>query len=530
MQEIDGREREGEERVALDRVPGPVSFNQKGSGIRKFEPWRAKFFLSSIGYFVLSCLPLPTFARQGQSSNGGSGGKEITRDAPKQNYDDHVFEQPTYNPWHGRLDLRPLPGAVRVGNRFLLPSNASLNAGSARVFLCQANVEISEQRADWLISSGNKCMNEGKLAEAEETFYQVYDAGYRSDKLLESLSFALQRQDKMEEALEISEELLKLYPANPFSMPHVIGCAIGCGQFDYARKMMRYAEKYRANWQGPSGEALEYHRKFLLTREIFFTWDVPAQFRAGENHLRIPMPQALPPVQTQVKYNVSGVAGYEELEDCYGTKYLYVERIAGQAIRLQGSVVMSPASVRPLFPQLKDEDPGQQFKSQLGKTEGPGVPADIDPFTHTVAELLGQLKGERTCDTVRNILIWVRDNIQYTMPCDWGSEVALRERKGNCGGIASAAVALLRAAGVPACVGRGFGAGTEQGTMAEHAIIKYYLNGIGWIDWDKNCPIGGRPTEFIRMFDQSPSDPDAPIDDILPFCRQGSCKLIREWL
>ena len=118
--------------------------------------------------------------------------------------------------------------------------------------------------------------------------------------------------------------------------------------------------------------------------------------------------------------------------------------------------------------------------------------------------------AESAMDAVVRILNWVRYNIQYTCSKDLkvcegvlfsDAKRTLEHKKGNCVNFANLAIALLRAAGIPAAQSGGYVADTEHESHANHAWITVYLPEKGFIEFESSywMPRYGAVPETILM-------------------------------
>ncbi len=99
--------------------------------------------------------------------------------------------------------------------------------------------------------------------------------------------------------------------------------------------------------------------------------------------------------------------------------------------------------------------------------------------------------GARTeLEAVVRIINWVRANVEYACSKDLCEPVprvdalfTLQNLKGNCINFSNLAMALLRAAGIPARPAVGFVADREE-SCAAHAWVSVYFPDLGWMDFE----------------------------------------------
>ncbi len=151
---------------------------------------------------------------------------------------------------------------------------------------------------------------------------------------------------------------------------------------------------------------------------------------------------------------------------------------------------MSPMKTRvpyPVPPRMLDSSLYQYLRAERDRQSG-------DP---SIMRLAGDItRGSRYAHEAANaILSWVADNLTFDASISVPSDAlsALRYRKGYCVGYSNLAVALLRAAGIPARVAHGYlPPGYEWGFSKEywgvkvndggfHAYLEIYYPDTGWV-------------------------------------------------
>lgn len=108
-------------------------------------------------------------------------------------------------------------------------------------------------------------------------------------------------------------------------------------------------------------------------------------------------------------------------------------------------------------------------------------------------------------DAVARVLNWVRANIKYACPTVGeftfiDAANTLKYRIGNCVNFANLAVALLRAAGIPAVCAFGFVADRPQSNSG-HAWLAVLYPNPGWVEYESSywMPTGGLVPETFLM-------------------------------
>ncbi len=122
-----------------------------------------------------------------------------------------------------------------------------------------------------------------------------------------------------------------------------------------------------------------------------------------------------------------------------------------------------------------------------------------------VVALAASLRKNTPFATVKSVLAWCQENIDYIAPgvTDPGetSLDIIQQGYGHCEGRCMAAAALLRANGIPARFVRGHSAFIgDTGHGYHHTILEFYLAGVGWIPWDYGQKPGVIPADFLALF------------------------------
>lgn len=164
------------------------------------------------------------------------------------------------------------------------------------------------------------------------------------------------------------------------------------------------------------------------------------------------------------------------------------------------------------------------FKKELAKATAKPLPEDvriflgpsdtINPKSPALTKVVAELKGDSTVETARNILAWMKKNIQYKLDkrpltqLDFESvDEIVKRGHAECRGNAMLFTALCRAAGIPARPIWGLtrvGAGQDMqfGDIASHNWSEIYVSGCGWVPVDPQRPesLGFLPISCIRIF------------------------------
>jgi hypothetical protein len=164
------------------------------------------------------------------------------------------------------------------------------------------------------------------------------------------------------------------------------------------------------------------------------------------------------------------------------------------------------------------------FKKDIAKATAKPLPADvrahlgpsfsIDPKSPALKKVVAELKGKTTAETARNIVTWMKKNVEYKLDkkpieeLDFKSVDDIVQRgHAECRGYAMLFVALCRAADIPARPIWGIAiimpsADRPMGGIASHNWAEFYVAGCGWVPVDPQRPesLGMLPPDCLRFF------------------------------
>ncbi len=241
------------------------------------------------------------------------------------------------------------------------------------------------------------------------------------------------------------------------------------------------------------------------TYTVYWNLD-PKNGRLVSGSFAVALPKNNLPYQT-VTYELTGAQSHRlvkgEVNDI-----LYVVPQGTKVMALTTKVTVQPYS----------------FKKELAKAKGTTLPAEaraflgpcfsINPKSPTLTKIVAGLKGTNNVETARNILSWMKKNVDYKLintavdKLDYETVDELVQRgHAECRGYAMLFTALCRAADVPARPIWGLtrvSAGQDQryGVVASHNWAELYVPGCGWIPVDPQKPesLGCLPNSCIRFF------------------------------
>lgn len=233
-------------------------------------------------------------------------------------------------------------------------------------------------------------------------------------------------------------------------------------------------------------------------------------------------------------------ASVQERTDAYGNRILTLiwQAPAGEIQILEeydikASVEFTPVPMAAPYPL-----PAQAIPSDMAVYLKPSEQAqsDHDEIRSLATDLV---KGATTeGEAVTRILHWVVDHLYYTLePAAYDALSTKHAGKGNCQNYTHLAVALLRAAGVPARMVRGRTLGkpwevdedngrrrwTARWAEGRHAWLEVYYPDQGWLMYDSQAYHLFVSTRFIRV-EVGPDNKAVHTDGLLSWRTRGSAQ------
>lgn len=351
-------------------------------------------------------------------------------------------------------------------------------------------MELARDRKDW--------------AAMEQACRAGVAAGFKDEYLLRSLSWALCRQGKNEEAVSVA---LQNYKANPcvWSLVQYVEATAQSGDFDEARQGARMLLKNKQHWCSAGNAALN-AVDLVSSKTYRFTWTIDPARERYQKHIhpdiRVPLPWTDKPYQT-ASWSVIGAHSHR-LELLGDNQWVRVTPQGAQQFRLVAEVTLTPYSYRRRAESAVESDYPADVKKYLGRS---GV---VDPESERIKALAATLRASSRFKTIENVLDWTSRNLRYigTGQAGGSADVVLERGGGHCEALTTSTVTLLRACGIPARYIRGHGAvAGSRGNGSWHTITEYYVSGVGWIQWDQHYPaFVVRPTYLCTFHYQSPYD------------------------
>jgi tetratricopeptide (TPR) repeat protein len=389
--------------------------------------------------------------------------------------------------------------------------NRTVVLGAAGALALAAVLSASGQdapdEAKQLVQQAQEMVKAQKYDEAVDALKKAVQVAPRNDLYLATLSDAELKAGRYADGLGHAEQAIKLNDkVGPY---YVLAAANAYGDQeldrarDYCDTVLKREKEFGA---GPANDA-RLIQDHLAPKTYTLFWNLdPQKGRLVGGAMAVAMPKTGLPYQT-VTYEISGVQS-QRLVKGEVNDVLYVVPQGTKPFPLTTKVTVEPYSFKKELARATAKPLPEEARAYLGPCEG------IDPKSPALKKVVAGLKADNAADTARNILAWMKKNIEYKLDkpniaeLDFKTVDEVIERgHAECRGYAMLFTGLCRAAGVPARPVWGLtrvSAGQDQrfGDIASHNWAEIYVAGVGWVPADPQRPetLGCLPTSCIRIF------------------------------
>jgi len=246
----------------------------------------------------------------------------------------------------------------------------------------------------------------------------------------------------------------------------------------------------------------------LVPRKYTLTWNLdPRRGFMVRGELVLALPKVDLPYQSST-YEIDGAKSHRFVKGDVND-LLYVVPQGTKPFELIMKVTVQPYSFKKdLAKEVTSKPLPRDIQEFLAPSEL------INPKSPALLKVVAGLKGASNVDTARNIMAWMKKNIEYKFQqktigeLDFKSVDDIVERgHAECRGYAMLFTGLCRAAGVPARPVWGLarvapGQDKQFGEIASHNWSEFYVPGTGWVPVDPQGAetLGFLPTRYIRFF------------------------------
>jgi tetratricopeptide (TPR) repeat protein len=366
----------------------------------------------------------------------------------------------------------------------------------------------NSEEAQKLVEQAQELAKAQKFAEALPLMKKAIQLAPRNDLYLAMVSDYELKAGKYADGVEHALQAIKLNDKVGAYYVLVAANSVGDQELDRAREYCELVLKKGPTefGAGPCNDAMVV-QNLLLAKTYTLYWNLdPQKGRFVDGKFAIAIPKGELPYQT-VTYEIGDVRSHKLVKGDVND-ILYVV----------------PQGTKPFSLTVKATVQLYSFKKELAKAAAKPLPEEarvylgasesINPKSPTLAKVVADLKSDSNLETARNILGWMKKNIEYKLDkkpiteLDFKTVDEIVERgHAECRGYSMLFTALCRAAGIPARPVWGLtrvSPGQDQrfGDIASHNWAEVYFSGVGWVPVDPQRPetLGCLPTSCIRIF------------------------------
>lgn len=304
------------------------------------------------------------------------------------------------------------------------------------------------------------------------------------------------------EALPYSEELCKRTGSWVHQSKHV-ELLVRAGQLNDTKSWLDEILNNQSEWQNQQNEVRR-NIDYAMEREYWFAFDFDPQRIEDQELLapyhHIPIPKTNTPWQ-EGWYELSGDEDYNVHISDTRSEYLEVLPYGQKHFYLDSRITLKPVDVQSECQQAT-------WGGFLDEFEYIQPSTTIDYMQADVSDLADSLSRPTSFGTVQAICEYCSRNILYNpngQPGGGKASDVLARKHGHCEGASTLVVALLRKNMIPARLVRGhssvLGDSSQSGfSKNHHTIVEFYLDSVGWVQWDFNETPGVVVPRFLALW------------------------------
>jgi tetratricopeptide (TPR) repeat protein len=364
-----------------------------------------------------------------------------------------------------------------------------------------------EAEAKQLAEKSQELAKDKKFDQAIASMKKAIELTPRNDLYIATLSDYELKAGKFTDGLEHAAQAIKLNDKVGAYYVLAAANAYSDQEIDRAREYCETVLKREKEF----GSASAHDIRILLDQMLKKTWTLsfnldPQKARIASGSIAVCMPRDGLPYQN-VSYELTG-ARSSRLVKGDVNDILYIVPNGPRPMALTMKITVLPYS----------------FKKDMAKAEAKTLPVEarnylgpcfsINPKSAALTKVAAGLKGSNNTETVRNILAWMKKNIEYKLEKKFIEELDFKmvddivERgHAECRGYGMLFTALCRAADIPARPLWGLAIippSQEKpgGSIVSHNWAECYIAGCGWVPVDPQRPesLGCMPTSVMRFF------------------------------
>jgi transglutaminase-like putative cysteine protease len=364
------------------------------------------------------------------------------------------------------------------------------------------------EKAKELLARVEKLAKERQYDEAADVVNKLLELLPGNDDVLSGASEVEHHAGRYADGLKHAQQAIKIAPKSV----HYLRAATNAYALQDLKLARQYVEKVLAMSEADVPPVVRYRARELdeqtAPRTYTLHWKLdPRRGVVVSGATTVALPRGDLPGQS-VTYEVKGAGSHKVIK----TEANHLLRIAlkgAKPFQLTMKITMKPHSYKEeLQKATKGPIPKAVQQAYLGPCES------VNPKSPALTKIVSGLKSADHVETARNILKWMKKNIEYKLETagvgkvDFAKvEELLKRGHAECRGYAMLFVGLCRAAGVPARPVWGLvrvppTPDRPKGSWASHNWAEVYFPGSGWIPVDPQKPetLGWLPSNIIRIY------------------------------
>jgi tetratricopeptide (TPR) repeat protein len=355
-----------------------------------------------------------------------------------------------------------------------------------------------------LVRAADRLARQKKYDEALDAVRKAVRLAPDNDQYRFVASEVARRAGRYDEGLEHALAAIKLNDKVPVYYVQAAATAYAAQDGELTLKMCRKVIDMGAAAVGEEAfKGAKVYEALVQPRTYTLTWNLdPTRGTLADGTLMVALPKDGLPYQS-VRVRVEGARAHQ-VRKGEPNDVLVVVPDGTNTFRVITTVTVRPVSFRAKMAKAAPGPLPREAVAALG-------PAELfDPSSPRLRKVAGKLRDRDPAKTVRNVLTWMQQNIDYKVEGeditkrDFASVEELLDRgKAECRGYAMLFTALCRSAGVPArpVWGVFFRPEEKGGGFSSHNWVEVYVPACGWVPVDPQQPetFGWLPATHVRV-------------------------------
>ncbi len=282
---------------------------------------------------------------------------------------------------------------------------------------------------------------------------------------------------KYAEALECAKRAWQIKRDAP-QLATLIECELAVGDLLSARQLGKLALRFPESW-GKEATRIKEGISRMSRSNVKIYGEIEPKLLDPKKKIGFYPPIENGPTQKLTKITVNNVLSWKKKLDENGNTYIQVNTDGSKPFQFAFELQIQPYSVLDYIKsgQVSTEN----VEKYLGKSQGYSSDDLIDPNSKIASVIVRPFTSSDKVQTANNILRWIASNMKFGAEGMKNAEISDRilvARRGHCEHLATATAALLRNAGIPARLVRGWNLDPSKKTalLGQHTVCEYFLD------------------------------------------------------